>query len=216
MRQRIAETIFLVLFLGGLLALNVVPAWVAARIRDEPLGEYWLAWLMAPLWLVLLWLAVPWFVQLSGGAAAVDEGMRKDIVRAREPMQLFWPFLMMSRWLAVKGLEGSLRAASPRRRYGHLAVMPFPALVLLTIVLMQITNSALSGPYEPVTCAVVRSWVQDGKASRVFVCHRASGEALEEGGPSAFVPNRFAARARKGGLGVWLLDRRGVQSADGG
>src|SRR5580692_10598504 len=100
MRRRTAETIFGVLFLDGLLGLSIVPAWVAARIGDEPLGPYWLAWLMAPLWLLLGWLAVPWFVQLSGGAAAVDEGMRSDIARARQPMLLFWPFLMVSRWLA--------------------------------------------------------------------------------------------------------------------
>ena len=94
--------------------------------------------------------------------------------------------------------------------------MPFPALLLLSLVVIQIVNSSLSGPYEPVTCAVVRSWVHEGKASRVLVCQRASGEALEESGPlEASVPTRFAARARKGGLGVWLLDLRGVASGEG-
>ena len=80
MRKRIAETIFGFLFLGGLLGLNVVPEWVAARIGDEQLGVNWLAWLMAPLWLVLGWLAVPWLVQLSGRRRS---GRRGDAKAAR-------------------------------------------------------------------------------------------------------------------------------------
>jgi hypothetical protein len=214
MRGPKVKTQMLGLFFGGLGGLLLIPRVLAERIRDLPLGQYWVAWASAPACLLACWLAVPWLVRLEGGSSAVDEDMRRDAERARRPPDDTFQVPLFSRavaWLTVRGVEGSLKTKSPRRRYGHLAVMPFPALLLLSIVVVESANSAFSGPYEDARCMVVRSWKYKGETSLAFVCQRSSGEALEEGVSARPLPARFSARVRRGALGVWLFDRTSVR-----
>jgi len=90
--------------------------------------------------------------------------------------------------------------------------MPFPVLLLVSIVVIESANSAFSGPYEDARCMVVRSWKYHGETSLAFACQRSGGEALEEGVSRPPLPARFSARVRRGALGVWLLDRSSVRA----
>lgn len=213
MRPLQVKTLMMGLFFWGLLGLHLIPGSIAERIRDLPLGEYWVAWAAAPLCLLAGWLAVPWLVRLQGGPSAVDEEMRQYTERDRRPGQDgFVPlFSRAVAWLTTKGLEGSLAVKSPRRRYGHLGIMPFPALLLLSIVVVQGANSVFSGPYEDARCMVVRSWKYRGETSLAFACQRSDGDALEEGVSVRPLPPRFSARVRRGALGVWLFDQTSVR-----
>ena len=214
MRRPEAKTLMLGLFLGGLFSLRAIPRLVAARIRDLPLGPYWVAWAAVPVCLLTGWLAVPWLVRLQGGPSAVDEKMREFTQKYGDPPEdgverpLF--FYTVTRF-TVRGVEGSLSAKRPWLRYGHLSVVPVPALLLLCIVVVQGANSAFSGPYEDARCMVVRSWKYKGETSLAFACQRANGEALEEGSSAPPLPPRFTARVRRGALGVWLFDRTSVR-----
>jgi hypothetical protein len=195
-----SDALMVGVFGGGLYALQAVPRWVATRIVDEPLGQYWVACLPALPLMLGYWLAVPWLMRLQGGAAVLDEEMRGQVDDAERP------------WFWRKLLEGNLRAKSPRLRHGYLALMPLPALLAVTTGVVMYANSALSGTYEEANCDVIRSWKFDGKWSRAFVCRRSIGEALEEGLTEGPRPDHFTARVRRGALGVWLLDGRSVRS----
>jgi hypothetical protein len=214
MRGPEVKTLMLGLFFGGLIGLLLIPRVLADRIRDLPLGPYWVAWAAAPACLLAGWLAVPWLVRLQGGSSAVDEDMQRDAETARRPPNDTFQVPLFSQavaWLTTKGVEGSLKTKSPRRRYGHLAIMPFPALLLLSIVVVESANHAYSGPYEDARCMVVRSWKYKGETNLAFACQRSSGEALEEGVSFPPLPARFTARVRRGALGVWLFDRTSVR-----
>jgi hypothetical protein len=195
-----AETLTVGAFLGGLYAFQAGPRWVAARIGDEAIGEYWVACLPVLPLMIGCWLAVPWLMRFHGGAAALDEEMRRHVDDEERP------------WIWRKLLAENQRGKSPRWRHGYLALMPLPLLLTVTTCLVMYANSALSGPYEEAKCDSIRSWVYEGKKSRAFVCRRSTGEALEEGLTEKPGPDHFVARVRRGALGVWLLDGASVRS----
>lgn len=215
MRSDLARSWPAGLCVAGLAGLVLLGRSTSAGAGDLALGNYWLAWAAAPVCLLACWIAIPWMVRLQGGGAAIDADMRTAADEAAHRSETGGaPTLLHSLVdrLVVRGAR-DLSVRSPRRRYAHLGLMPVPALLLLSILGIRGANSAFAGPYEDVQCAVTRSWRYQGRTNVAFTCSRSSGEALEEGMVDRPFPFHFVARARPGGLGVWLLDQGSVRGA---
>ncbi|HEY6460880.1 MAG TPA: hypothetical protein VIY73_12040 [Polyangiaceae bacterium] len=159
-------------------------------------------------------LLVPWMVRLQGGGAAVSEELRRQAeggaqhAAARDADPIRGPLEL----LFLHGIRGSLRARSPLRRYGHLALMPIPMLLALSFLLVHAVNAAFAGPYEDVECQVLKTWKYKGVTNADFACTRSNGERLPEELLERPRAMQFTARARPGALGTWLLDKKSVRA----
>ncbi len=98
-------------------------------------------------------------VLLLGGVIALRD---LDRLRAMPPeagVPLFTPLV---RWPTVVGVIGSLRAKRIHRRYGQLAIAPWPALVASTFAVRAV-NDAFAAPSEDLQCMVVRTFSYQGR-----------------------------------------------------
>jgi hypothetical protein len=208
MRANVGKGILFVLFFGGLIGIIRLMSQPDVRHGELVVGTNWIALVTGFLWFVPCWAAVPWLVRLYGGAAALDEDLRKDLDEARAPKPqvdlLVFPEAM--RRLAAIGLRGSLQVKSIRRRYGHLALAPWPTLAVVSTLATQSINDAFAAAYEDVQCMVTGTFKNEGRIEHAFICRRSGGEEIAETDTFREFPAMFSAKARRGALGIWLLD----------
>lgn len=210
MRSEVGKGILVVLFFAGILGLLYLGNHPALRHGQVVLGFDWVAWAAGFLCFVPCLAAVPWLVRLYGGAVALDESLITDLEqvtrRPRDTVATLPWFHRAVGWLTEIGVRGSLHATSLRRRYGHLALAPWPALAVVSTLAVRSVNGAFAAPSEEVQCTVIRTFRNGDHMDQVFTCRTAGGRDLGETETSWVLPTWFHASARHGGLGVWLLD----------
>jgi hypothetical protein len=212
MRAYVGKGILFVLFFGGVIGIIYLRDPSGVRHGEMVMGTSWSALVIGFLWFVPCWAAVPWLVRLYGGPAALDEDLRKDMEDARALALTggFPVFDQVVGRLTELGVRGSLQAKSIRRRYGHLALAPWPALTVVSTLAIRSINDSFAAPYEDVQCMVIHTFQNEGRTERGFVCRRSGGEQIDETDTYSAVPGAFSAKARRGALGVWLLDPKTI------
>jgi hypothetical protein len=181
------------------------------RGSEAALGHFWEVWPCFAASIFLAWWSIPSIVSLAGGVEVVDDDTRAQIARERarphNPIETLLGSSLL-RWVSTKSLESGLRVASIRRRYGHFAIGVFLSSLFVMLFAVERINADFASEPRSVECHFVRAFKQPSGLRQARV-----GCALPDGTSAEGIatvtdrpPMTFAARARRGALGVWLLD----------